>query len=84
MLNEHGVWATCIGQSITCITLPHPQVLVIEAIQDPQCRRCLRVRKLLLGIHQLAAEKKLKTRSLSHRAVRVTFSDVLAVTKKRS
>ena len=59
----------------------HPDVLVIEATQDSQCRRCLRVRALLQAMSQLAAEKKLKTRSFSRRAVQATFSEVSAVTK---
>jgi hypothetical protein len=58
-----------------------PDVLVIEAIQDPRCRRCPRVRELLQKMSQLAAEKKLKTRSFSRRAVQATFSEVSPVTK---
>lgn len=59
----------------------HPDILVIEAIQDPLCRRCPRVRELLHKMSQLAAEKKLKTRSFSRRAVQATFSEVSPVTK---
>jgi hypothetical protein len=59
----------------------HPDVLVLEAVQDPRCRRCLRVRTLLQGIGQLAAAKKLKTRSFSRHAMQATFSDVSALTK---
>src|SRR6266481_2869751 len=63
------------------IEMYHPDVLVMEATRDPQCRRCLRVRALLQAMSQLAAEKKLKTGSFSRRAVQATFSAVSPVTK---
>src|ERR1051326_1333390 len=47
----------------------HPDVLVLEAVQDPLCRRCVRVRTLLQSIGQLAAEKKLRMKSFSRHAV---------------
>ena len=63
------------------IEMYHPDVLVLEAIHDPRCRRCPRIRELLHKMSQLAAEKKLKTRSFSRHAVQATFSEVSPVTK---
>src|SRR2546425_11986702 len=71
----------CLQHAAQLIETYHPDVLVIEAIHDPQCRRCPRVRTLLHAMSQLAAEKKLKTRSFSRRAVQATFSEVSPVTK---
>ena len=71
----------CLRQVKQLIEMYHPDVLVIEATRDPQCRRCPRVRTLLQAMSQLAAEKKLKTRSFSRQAVQATFSEVSAVTK---
>ena len=71
----------CLRHVARLIETYHPDVLVIEATQDPQCRRCLRVRALLHAMSQLAAKKKLKTRSFSRQAVQATFSEVSAVTK---
>jgi len=71
----------CLQHVEQLIETYHPDVFVIEATQDPQCRRCLRVRALLREMSQLAAEKKLKTRSFSRQAVQATFSEVSAITK---
>ena len=71
----------CLQHVAQLIETYHPDVFVIEATHDPQCRRCPRVRALLQAMSQLAAEKKLKTRSFSRRAVQATFSAVSPVTK---
>jgi Holliday junction resolvasome RuvABC endonuclease subunit len=59
----------------------HPDVLVIEDYQDRSCRRCVRVRELIRDITALAGEKKVRTRSFSHREVRQAFSTSGAITK---
>ena len=71
----------CLRHVEQLIETYHPDIFVIEATHDPQCRRCPRVRELLHKMSQLAAEKKLKTRSFSRRAVQATFSEVSPVTK---
>ena len=58
-----------------------PDVLVIEDMADKECRRCPRVRELLRSVCQLASEKKIKTRSVSCRKVRLVFFDAQAVNK---
>jgi Holliday junction resolvasome RuvABC endonuclease subunit len=71
----------CLQHVAQLIETYHPDVFVIETIWDPRCRRCPRIRELLQKMSQLAAEKKLKTRSFSRQAVQATFSDVSARTK---
>ena len=64
----------CLQQVADLIRRYEPDVIVAEDYAAKGCRRCPRVRALIRGILKRAAEKKVKTRCFSRRAVRAIFS----------
>ena len=50
-----------------------PDVIVAEDCMDKHCRRSSRVRELIQGIFELAANKKVKTDSVAKHTVKVAF-----------
>jgi Holliday junction resolvasome RuvABC endonuclease subunit len=63
------------------LTRYEPDVIVVEDYARKGSRRCRRVQDLIEGITKLAAEAKIKTRSVSHAEVNMAFASQGAVTK---
>lgn len=67
----------------TLLERHRPDVLVIESTHDPECRRGLRVRKLLKVIRDLAAQRRIPVEAFSRDAVRRAFAYAHALTKQQ-
>jgi RNase H-fold protein (predicted Holliday junction resolvase) len=73
--------ARCLRHVEALIKTYQPDVIVVEDVEDPSCRRCQRVRELLRDICALAKARKVTVMMCSWRAVLATFSDDRASTK---
>jgi hypothetical protein len=52
----------------------HPDYLILEPWDAPDCRRCKRVRKFLAAAAKVALSRGIEVRYLSHRDVIISFS----------
>lgn len=75
--------ATILRRIDTLLERYNPDLLVIESITDPKCRRKRRVRKLLRAVGKLAAQRRVPVEAFSKDAVRRVFAHVGAVTKQQ-
>lgn len=73
--------ARCVRHAENLITMYQPELLVLEDIYHPTCRRCIRVQQLLRDISLLASGKGLRSKSVSRQRVLATFSSAKMFTK---
>jgi len=64
----------CLARLKAMLDRHHPDFLVLEPWDAPDCRRCKRVRKFLAAAAKLALSMGVEIRFISHRDVVISFS----------